>query len=396
MKNTNYTIGIVELFFHHEVVLNLCKVLKPNFKLKVFVSESVFQKLEQLGDLEIEFFIKPPKNSNYKFFSSSLEDFNKCNLLIFTTIASSFKDFYTLKVETKTLLIIHNLNAFFYPYSHLSFVSKHHSLFLNIGRIVRNVFFQREIYYKRKLLEKLDFISFPTTQIHQKVIDENLYPIEKICPPLLKGIIQEKEIQNQLKKNEDLVSIVLPGTIHPKNKDYDIVLKAFQNIKSNLNQQVRIIFLGNVKGRAGENIRKKFDRIQSEKIEVFFLKNEITREKYEYYLKKADFFILSFPKITQYSIYQEKYGITKASGAMLYDVNLFRTPALVSSNYPLEENHFNNCFHFKSDKELSEFLQDWINGQIFSQKKESINTLKIDQLEAKFKNIIFKILENFE
>ena len=392
-----YKIGIVELFFHQEVVLNLYKVLCVNFELSIFISDDIFKAIqENIEENEmVDFIVKRKNQSHEEFLQLRRQEMNKCDLIIFTTVSSSFEAFSKLNLTTKTVLIIHNTNAFFYPFQQISLINKYEGYLLNLSRIIRNVLLRQEIFFKKRFLDNVDFISFPTIHLQEKITKENVFTHDKICPPILFGIHQMRLVREKKHLNHDIVKIVIPGTVHPKNKDYNLVLDALKTALPQLKFKIELILLGKINEKWGIEIISQFQKLDQKKIKLLSFKETIPQDIFEGHLKEADFMILPFPKHTQTSIYYEEYGKTKASGAMLYDVVAYAKPTLVSNHYPLESHHQNYIHPFESMHNLATLIVDWVNERKFTQLElnYSLDNFQKENLQSRLKYILTSLIE---
>lgn len=370
-------IGIVELFYHHEVILHFVKLFSGSgLEVQFFVAGQVFRDINDYGAENIHWIVKSPQQSTAGFLESNRQLLNENELLIFTTIVGEFALFSRLALKPITLLIIHNANAFLQTKQSLAFSSHPASWLKDFGRLLRNICLKREIHFRRQLLSRINYICFPSPAISQYNA-AHLRPFAcRLCPPLPLAFYQ-----GSFEGEMDIVQISIPGTVINKGRDYRLVAKA-----------LRAVLPGRL--MEGECIKelKELQEHGNTQFELLYFDHSLSQAEYDYWLQRTDFFILPLKKHRRFSLYREKTGLTKISGG-INDMIRFGIPSLLPSLYPLEESlEFLNLRYSGLD-ELKKNLLFWINEKGFNSVKEKAQ--KLSDTHGK-KQILEQTLQTFE
>ena len=127
----------------------------------------------------------------------------------------------------------------------------------------------------------------------------------------------------QLKKSKKF-TIVIPGTVDNKKRDYESIIK----ILSHVNLDFRVILLGKMNE---PGIRSKI--IHNKKFKWF--DNFVSQEDFDRYLKNCDLILApTFQKYTWGTSAMEIYGETKASGAE-FDCLKYKKRLLINDFYKI-------------------------------------------------------------
>lgn len=270
----------------------------------------------------------------------------KYDLIIIGTVHRYFSTFLSITKKYKTAVIVHNLN--------FSKASKFN--------LIKNIF-REDLFYRLKLLwkEGLANSSKVYQSTSQLVLDKSFSSSEYQFLPLF----YTKEFgQNE---NEKL-TVVIPGGVSQKRRDYRHVLNTIQKSKSAEN--IEFVFLGKAKGEELENIKKV-----SEKFDLKYFTERISQKDFEMWMKKADVLWCPIQQETEFFSQKEIYGKTKMTGN-IGDAIKFGKMAVFPKNYT------SNLNFIVQEKE--DVIQQFYD----------LKQYKFDFQQEFSKNIVLRNLEN--
>ena len=359
---TKRKIGLIELYGHNEVLYILYRLLKNDFEISVFTTHSILKDAEDYFDGKLNnWYDNPPQMSNEQFIKSNLALLNQQDILIFVTLISSFRFFANTYFKAKTICIIHNVNTMLIPRKSLWIEQ---FLVSDIFRLLRSIIL-RDNFYKKKLLEKIDFISYPSKNLTAYSKEISSIHNHKIIDPIPFSFF-EKYIERE---EQTPIIISIPGSINKTSRDYELVYFALKEVLPKLRKKIVLQFLGSAKTKYGEDVINKFTAIENEYFQITFFEKPLSQKEFDSYLQKTDFLILPIKKYIKFGIYKEEYGVSNISGGM-NDLLRFGIPALVSSDYKIEEECQKLASHFRNKMDLKLLLEDWIQTSKFIRIRE--------------------------
>jgi hypothetical protein len=358
------TLALIELYQHDEVLRHYCDLLSDSvYKIKIFCSKVVYENLKEYsGEERFEWYVNSKGISIPDFLNENIDDIKKSNLVFVTTALSDFKSFYELSKKNKILLLVHNVHSFLAPKQHLSFQEP---IFDRLRWL--KLYFQGADFYKKKMLESLTGLAFPTETILNFVKREFDLPINLKLISLPFAYMKERE-RNEFEK----LTITIPCTVSSELRDYDSIFKAFQKIENTLTEGIRLVLLGKPR-RDGIQIIEYFKTLKSSKIEMIFFKKFISHQNYNQWLLKTDFMILPLKAVGRNNIYSEKMGYSKISGG-INDMIRYSIPALIPSHYPLDDSLAKISERY-SEKNLSVKIKKWISEETYTLLSSNKNLL---------------------
>ncbi len=377
-------IAFVELFFHHEVLLNLCRLLaRSNYEVSVFTTRAISKSIGDNYEREAnQWFFKKEEESAPAFLERQKGSLDECDIIVFNTLAAHFKFFATFQLKAKTILIIHNAHTFLQP-------SKHRRLPPKIGdwpkavlMMAKKVGLDSEYYYREKVLEQINYLSFPSEEVEKSMRAIGYLKDYQTCAPLPFTYFEGKT----KKETSPKIRITITGTIDKLSKDYELVFEAFSKIKDKLKHPIELCLLGLPKGVYGKKVVQLFQQLKGPQLEVITFDKEVPQKKYEAILQQTDFVIVPLRKVSIYSIYEEHYGKSKVSGG-INDMIRFGLPGLVVQHYPLNENLQQITATYENETELASKLLVWINEQLY-EKLEIEKALEVYTLKETRKSLI--------
>ena len=161
------------------------------------------------------------------------------------------------------------------------------------------------------------------------------------------------------KPNNPIFTIVIPGAVSQKRRDYERVLKSIKIFHFPL----EIIFLGKAQGKELEMLQN-FEQSKPENISIKYFKEKVPQDVFDDYMQKADVLWCPIQQETEFFSQKEIYGFTKMSGN-IGDAIKFRKLAVFPENYPSkysfiipEKGSLGDFLFTKKDVDFSEFSKE--------------------------------------
>lgn len=182
---------------------------------------------------------------------------------------------------------------------------------------------------------------------------------------------------HNVNENQDVLNIVIPGTVNYKSRDYFMVLEALNLLQDKIERKVNIYLLGRVSGSEGYTIRNAFEKLKHFKVYTF--SDEVHQTYFHEIMSKADFFILPIKKTMQYELTEELQGKTCISGN-INDMLSYAKPSLNPDFYELEDEYRRLSQSYTSSVHLADILMDWINNDSYNNISKSITKEYLDNV----------------
>lgn len=278
-------IAYIELDTHAEIALNFMELMNDSkvFSVDYYFSEKI---LKTLGLQETENIKKATSENLIQQLST-----NNYQLIIIGTVHRYFNVFEKVAEKFNTSIICHNLN--FVKASKLDLLSS---------------IFKEDFQYRLKLLLKEGLLR--KSKVYEKA--KNLLVLDRgfdsAQPDKYKflPIFYTKFLE---KPNNQIFTIVIPGAVSQKRRDYERVLKSI-NI---FHFPLEIIFLGKAQGKELE-ILQNFEQSKPENISIKYFTEKVPQDVFDGLMKKADVLWCPIQQETEFFSQKEIYGVTKMSG----------------------------------------------------------------------------------
>lgn len=234
------------------------------------------------------------------------------DLVIIGTVHRHFNLFLKVSERFNTGVIVHNVN--------FSKISK--------SQLLKNIF-KKDLRYRLKLLLKEGLLSAPTVfkkATNLLILDESLLSVN----PDLKLKFLPVFYFNEFNRDENsTTTIVIPGAVSQRRRDYIHILSSIKNFKTNKNFQ--FVFLGKAAGRELlwlENFESKKPR----NISLTWFTEKVPQPIFDEWMRKADLLWCPLQSETEFFSHKERYGKTKMSGN-IGDAIKFGKSAIFPQNY---------------------------------------------------------------
>ncbi|UEQ76232.1 hypothetical protein [Chryseobacterium arthrosphaerae] len=233
----------------------------------------------------------------------------KYDLVIIGTVHRYFNTFFALTKKYNTAIITHNLN-----FTNASKMNLFRSIFKD------DVIFRLKLWLKEGLFYK--------TKVYQNsgallVLDEVLVSGKYQFLPLF-------YTRNFDKTGNKELTVVIPGGVSQKRRDYHYIFKTIRAIKTT--DQCEFVFLGKA---AGHEL-KELDSLSSQlpdNIRITYFPERVPSEDFEKWMQKADVLWCPIRQGTEFFSMKETYGITKMTGN-IGDAIAYGKLAVFPQNYP--------------------------------------------------------------
>ena len=323
-------IAYIELDTHAEIALNFMELMNDSkvFSVDYYFSEKI---LKTLGLQETENIKKAtPENLIQQLSTDNYQ------LIIIGTVHRYFNVFEKIAEQFNTSIICHNLN--FVKASNFDLLSS---------------VFKEDLQYRLKLLLKEGLLR--KSEVYQKaknllVLDENLTKENYSNLPLFYTKFFEKP-------DNETFTIVIPGAVSQKRRDYKSVIKKLKNLELNFEeselrrsetfventlsergssvgttQNLEIIFLGKASGKELEMLQN-FEKNKPKNISIKYFTEKVPQNVFDDYMQKADILWCPIQQETEFFSQKEIYGVTKMSGN-IGDAIKYGKLAIFPENYP--------------------------------------------------------------
>lgn len=276
-------IAYIELDTHAEIAANFLELMEDSreFEVDYFFSPKIYTMVGKSSSNIVE--VSPAH------VLQNLEQGNY-NLVIIGTAHRYFNLFLNIASKFNTSIIVHNQN------------------FVSISKFdLLKKIFKKDIQYRIKLLLKEDLLSAPDVFKKAKnllVLDENLTDKKSIFLPVLFNKFQEKQVS-------EVCTVVIPGAVSQKRRDYLHVLKTLRKFRTD--SQFKIVFLGKASGHELSWLAE-FDQNKPANISIEYFTEKVPQETFDEWMNKADVLWCPVQSETEFFSQKEIYGKTKMSG----------------------------------------------------------------------------------
>lgn len=340
-------IAYIELDTHAEIALNFMELIQDSkaFSVDYYFSEKILRFFGYTQNDKLPENIKKatPENLIQQLSTDNYE------LIIIGTVHRYFNVFEKIAEKFNTSIICHNLN--FVKASKLDLLSS---------------IFKEDVQYRLKLLLKEGLLR--KSNVYEKA--KNLLVLDRgfenfVRKPLVYAQPDKYKFlpifytKFSEKSDNPIFTIVIPGAVSQKRRDYERVLKSI--IKFHF--PFEIIFLGKAQGKELE-ILQDFEQSKPENISIKYFTEKVPQDVFDDYMQKADILWCPIQQETEFLSQKELYGITKMSGN-IGDAVKFVKLAVFPENYPSqypftipEKESLGDFLFTKKDVDFSEFSKE--------------------------------------
>lgn len=332
-------IAYIELDTHAEIALNFMELMNDSkaFSVDYYFSEKI---LRFFGFAQND---KLPENIKKATPENLIQQLSTDNyqLIIIGTVHRYFNVFEKIAEKFNTSIICHNLN----------FVkASNFNLLISI--------FKEDFQYRLKLLLKEGLLR--KSKVYEKA--KNLLVLDRgfdSAQPDKYKFLPIFYTKFSGKSENETYTIVIPGAVSQKRRDYERVLKSVKNFRF----PFEIIFLGKASGKELEMLQN-FEQTKPENISIKYFTEKVPQDIFDDYMQKADVLWCPIQQETEFFSQKELYGFTKMSGN-IGDAVKFGKLAVFPENYPSkysfiipEKGSLGDFLFTKKDVDFSEFSKE--------------------------------------
>lgn len=244
------------------------------------------------------------------------------DLVLIGTVHRYFNVFRKIVDNFNTAVIVHNLN-----FSRLSG-------FQLLGKI-----FQDDFVYRLKLLLKEGLLKSP--EIY-RLVKNHLVLDRFIAKKQSKKYLPLFFTKSSELLRKSIITIVIPGAVSQKRRDYKMVLKELKSFSSN--SHFRIVFLGKAEGKELADLID-FEKKKPSTVSIKYFTEKVPQNGFDQWMNKANILWCPIQKGTEFFSHKEIYGETKMTGNIGDAINYGKLavfPTDYSTDYgflvPQEEN----------------------------------------------------------
>lgn len=342
-------IAYIEIDTHAEIAQDFMDLMKDSkaFSVDYYFSEKIKNQIQENGNVihlsDSSMILDLLSTKNY-------------DLIIIGTVNRYFNTFLAISEKYNTSVIVHNLN--------FSKISK--------SDLIKNIF-KNDLIYRLKLWWKEGLFYANKTYAkakHHLVLDQELSSDKLEFLPLFYTKLFD-EIKNET------FTIVIPGGVSQKRRDYKKVFGIIQNLKTE--DQFTFVFLGKAKGQELKDL-ENLDKNLLENIKTIYFSERVSTEIFDQWMRKADILWCPIQEEAEFFSNKEIYGETKMTGN-LGDAIKYGKPAVFPKNYssklefiiPEEENVIDQFLKLKDS--AFDFQKNFSKEQILNDVENVLNRL---------------------
>ena len=370
-------IAYIELDTHAEIALNFMELIQDSkaFSVDYYFSEKI---LRFFGFAQND---KLPENIKKATPENLLQQLSTANyqLIIIGTVHRYFNVFEKVAEKFNTSIICHNLN--FVKASNLNLLSS---------------IFKEDFQYRLKLLLKEGLLR--KSNVYKKA--KNLLVLDRgfdSAQPDKYKFLPIFYTKFSGKSENETYTIVIPGAVSQKRRDYKSVIKKLKNLELNFEegefrrnetfvenneqrkgssvgttQKIQVIFLGKASGNELEMLQD-FDSsalLRKPNVSIKYFTEKVPQNVFDDYMQKADILWCPIQQETEFFSQKEIYGVTKMSGN-IGDAIKFGKLAIFPENYPSkysfiipEIENIEETLFVKKEVDFSDFSKEKVLKQL--------------------------------
>ena len=369
-------LSIVEVDYHAEVVQSLCMLLaEAPFEISLIVNQKVHDKLSFPQDVRsrISFYVQGKKQSCRQFLNEVRIILDRSDLVYFNTIERKVRLFNNLELKSPYFVCSHNIHSDLAPGTSID--SSSFGCAKIYWYLLTKVVFGGQWRSKKKFLHGAKGIMCANKSIADYAREKNFRFSEKVSILALPYVWMRNGVDKQKVYHSEPISIVIPGSVNPRRKNYNVLLKAFKLALPSLERRLRLVFLGRVVGNDGLSFIRQFRALESEVFEVRSFESTVSAGFFEQEIRAASFLISSVEIKTHRKIYSEIYGKSKISG-IDSDIVSSQRPALVNNDYRLSDDLLKVCDTYDGSDELAQKISHWVNDEKYKEFEDGFSSLE--------------------
>ncbi len=357
-KDMQKKIALIEPYRHSEVLRSLAILLDhQGWTISIFTNPTVKADLYELDDYQQLHWFVGDTQTPTAFLKHHHEQLARQDLLLFVTLVTDFKALRDYIWPAPSLLILHNGHTFLAPYSNLIFPKR----LIDWGRFLRFLLF-RQARQRRQLLASVDYLCGPSEEIQTHWL--KTWPSLKEQYQWIKPLPFAFFEGSPTREASEVVRIVIPGTVNPEGRNYDLVREALQKVLPRLKRKVELLFLGSANRAEAKKVLRSFTALETDNFRCLTFSNILPQADFDRYLRTTDFLLLPLRSHYPLGLIRERYGFSNISGG-LNDALRFGIPVLLPKHYPIPAAIETLVESYTNAEQLADLLYAWIEESGF-------------------------------
>lgn len=350
-------IAIIELAGHFEVARAYAKMaLESGFSVLMVVNESNHLQLKVVfNDEDKIVWLVAHDHSLDNFLSANKLIIDQCSLVICCTPEQKNGTVISKEWQATTYLVIHDVNNYFEVVKNINTSGGLRQL-LRIAKYYFTGYFSK----RKKALHTFEGIIVPSPAI-------KAYTAVRTA---MQSIVSLPFFYNEHRPviyNHDHTTIVIPGTVNQRSRDYNMVYETLHCMNANgFDRPVNLILLGQCKGQEALKIRQKFLDMNFHWLQLTTFEAAVPQSTYDRLMLEADFYLLPLQHQWRYGIVNEIGGTTCLSGN-IGDMVRYGMPVLLPNGYQIQEELMPLVTYYDNDvKNTAKVWGDYIENKIYN------------------------------
>ncbi|MFP3598741.1 hypothetical protein [Chryseobacterium sp. SIMBA_029] len=276
-------IAYIEIDTHAEIAQAFMEITRESreFDVDYYFSKKIRDQISESGETVFL--------SDSSMITDQLK-LKKYDLVVIGTLHRYFNTFMAIAGKYNTAVIVHNIN--------FTKASK-----LNLLKSI----FKGDVIYRLKLWWKEGL--FYSSKAYRKA--KNLLVLDKQLSSKLYKFLPLFYTKNFTETQNENITIVIPGGVSQKRRDYHRIFEIIRNIQSS--GKFSFVFLGKAMDEELKQLKKLSGNL-SEGISITYFTERVSSADFEKWMQKADVLWCPIQPETEFFSRKEKYGSTKMTG----------------------------------------------------------------------------------
>ena len=259
-------------------------------------------------------------------------------MIIFNTIAVDHHVYLDMGFKPTTIWRVHNAHSTFDPLNSIYVPLTVHHLKKGISYFLRIFLLRLDFYYKRKLIEKLDFFSFLDDNIKNNLKEWDKIPAGKIGPSIPFITAPQEYPKTDF---EGKLHLVIPGVnMDLRRKQFDVVADALQMLDLNHLHELKLTFFGKPVSSEAHKALNRILSLERNGLEIDWVK-EVEQRVFDQKMMESHVILAPLRVNVLHRVYKEVYGSTKFSGSVADMIKYGKICIFPEAHYFDDElNHF--------------------------------------------------------
>lgn len=309
-------IAVIEQEYHWNVLNGLCHLFRQaGYQVTVYTTKKNFQRIEgQVYVSDFEFRLRNSHEGLLSFLRKHLIEINTHEVVVLNTCADYIYAYCKVDFEPMVLWRVHNVNSDFRPFSSFLFPKTPLRVYKTLTYSLRHLIWRKDWYYKKVLLDRVDWVSFLDFGVTEFVKEHGLAPFDKIGAtiPFVLAPDAYPEDVNAKKK----ITFAIPGIqINQSRKDFQVVFDALNTMEDEVLKNVELVLFGPAVDAKSVNLLRNFKKLENRDLTLVHVEN-VHQSIFDEKMEACDVILAPLKIATRHTVYREFYGQTKLSGAV--------------------------------------------------------------------------------